>query len=129
MNKMKRLTAFALLMIMLLLSLCSCFPFYYFEKPIKFELSGEVSLKSVYNEEFNCYDVYLDGVAENTTGKDLASCWVSFTLYDNEGNVIGTAEDNLNDLKAGEKWRFSASGSMGYEPASFELDELHGYDQ
>ena len=128
MNRVKRLIASIVVVVILLCSLSSCLPFFYHEKTLELELSGEVSMRYVYNQEFECYDVYLEGIAENATDKDMVSCGVSFTLYDNNGNVIGTADDYLNDLKSGAKWRFSATGSMGYEPASFELNELYGYE-
>ena len=128
MYKQNRLTASLAVIVMLLFSLSSCLPFYYYEKPVELELFGDVSMRSVYDQEFECYDVYLEGIVENTTDKDLTGCSVSFTLYDEDGNVIGVADDYINDLKTGAKWRFSAYGSMGYEPASFELDELYGYE-
>ena len=85
-------------------------------------------MRYVYNEEFECYDVYLEGIAENITGKDMTGCSVCFIIYDNDGNVIGIADDYINNLKADAKWRFAASGTTGYEPARFELEELYGYD-
>ena len=132
MKRRIKLISIICVFIILSLSLFSCFEPYYgdliYGDAIDLELSGDVSMRSVYNQEFECYDVYLEGIAGNTADKELTFCCVSFTLYDKDGNVIGTAEDYINDLKPGAKWRFSASGSMGYEPASFELDELYGYD-
>ena len=134
MKRIIKLISIICVFIILSLSLFGCFPIesYYgdpiYGDPIDLELSGEVSMRYVYDQEFECYDVYLEGIVENTEDKELTFCCVSFTLYDKDGNVIGTAEDYINNLKAGAKWRFSASGSMGYEPASFEIDELYGYD-
>ena len=127
MNNVNRLICAVLLVITLLLSLCSCPSPYYYEDPLELELYGDVDMKSEYNQELKSYDVYLEGIAENTTGEDLVGCYATFTLFDADGNVVGTAGGYLNELKDGAKWRFSAYGSTDYEPSSFELTELSGY--
>lgn len=129
MKRTVRLISIICIFIILSLSLISCFPIKPdFGESADLELSGEPKMTWSYDEEYRIYEVTIDGVAENTLGKDISNCFVMFTLYDVDGNVLDTAEAYLSLLKAGEKWRFCAYGSVGYEPASFELTELYGYE-
>lgn len=129
MKRTVRLISIICVLVILSLSLISCFPIKPdFGEPVNLELSGEPKMTWSYDEEYRTYEVTIDGVAENTLGKDVSDCFVTFTLYDADGNVLDTAEAYLSLLKAGEKWRFCAYGSVGYEPASFELTELYCYE-
>ena len=98
MNRVKRLIASIVVVVILLCSLSSCLPFFYHEKTLELELSGEVSMRYVYNQEFECYDVYLEGIAENATDKDMVGCGVSFTLYDNNGNEYTELTKYMSEL-------------------------------
>ena len=51
---------------------------------------------------------------------------VTFTLYDADGNNIGTALANTNNLKDGGTWKFEAI-VLEDDVASFELNEITGY--
>jgi hypothetical protein len=129
MKRTVRLISIICVFVILSLSLISCFPIIPdFGEPINLELSGEPKMTWNYDEQYHTDEVIIDGVAENTLGKDVSNCFVMFTLYDSDGNVLDTAEAYLSLLKAGEKWRFCAYGSVGYEPASFELTELYCYE-
>ena len=66
------------------------------------------------------------GVVKNNTDKDYSYLQISFTLYDIDGNVVGTAFANVNNIKAGGTWRFEA---MFFEDnaATWELDEITGW--
>ena len=66
------------------------------------------------------------GVIKNNTSVDKDYIQVSFTLYDANGNNIGTAWTNTNNLKAGGTWKFEAMISED-EMATFELDEVTGF--
>ena len=57
--------------------------------------------------------ILLDGVMEEC-------------LYDEEGNQIGTAMDNINDLEAGGTWKFEAV-SWEEGVASYRLAEISGF--
>jgi len=48
------------------------------------------------------------GFVSNTTDAAYSLISVSFTLYDADSNVIGSASDMTSLLPAGEKWKFSA---------------------
>ncbi len=66
------------------------------------------------------------GVVKNNTNKDFEYLQITFTLYDADGNVVGTAFANVNNVKAGDTWRFEA---MFFEDnaATWELDEITGW--
>ena len=66
------------------------------------------------------------GVIKNNTSVDKDYIQVSFTLYDANGNNIGTAWTNTNNLKAGGTWKFEA-GILEDNVESFELDEVTGF--
>ena len=66
------------------------------------------------------------GVIKNNTSVDKDYIQVSFTLYDANGNNIGTAWTNTNNLKAGGTWKFEAMISED-GMATFELDEVTGF--
>ena len=69
---------------------------------------------------------YIVGIVKNNTNKDYDYLQISFTLYDEQGNVIDTAFTNANNIKAGGTWKFEA---MFFEEnvASWELDEITGW--
>ena len=69
---------------------------------------------------------HIEGVVQNNTGKDLEYIQISFTLYDADGNVIGTAFANANNIKDGGTWKFDAL-ITDENYASFELDEISGW--
>ena len=66
------------------------------------------------------------GVIKNNTSVDKDYIQVSFTLYDANGNNIGTAWTNTNNLKAGGTWKFEA-GILEDNVESFEIDEVTGF--
>lgn len=55
------------------------------------------------------YDNYfIEGIVTNNTSKNYSYVQIEFVCYDSEGNNLGTAFDNTNNLNAGEKWKFEA---------------------
>ena len=72
------------------------------------------------------YSTYIVGTIKNNSGMEKGYIEVSFTLYDADGNNIGTAFTNTNNLKEDGTWKFEA---MVFEDnvASFELNEVTGY--
>ena len=84
----------------------------------------------VFTENPSCYnDGYWDhivGVVKNNTGKDMDYIQISFTLYDANDNVVGTAFANANNVKNGGTWKFDAMITDD-GVARFELDEITGW--
>ena len=91
-------------------------------KKEKFELTGEV------DQETDQFATYLKGVIKNNSGKDCTYVQVTFNLYDADGNQIGTALDNINNLEKDGTWKFKAMGmDVDGEIASYKLAEITGY--
>ena len=79
-----------------------------------------------YLEYLECYDAKIVGIAKNISGKDLSYVSVNFSIYDANGILLGSAYANMNNLSAGESWRFEAT-SLDYpseKPVSFKLKEI-----
>ena len=72
------------------------------------------------------YSTYIVGTIKNNSGMEKGYMEVTFTLYDANGNNIGTALDNTNNLKDGGTWKFEAM-VLDDDVASFELNEVTGY--
>lgn len=63
--------------------------------------------------------VYVTGILKNNTDKDKSYVQVDFPVYDTDGNKLGSAFDNISDLKAGGTWNFKA---MVLESSDQEID-------
>ncbi len=53
---------------------------------------------------------------------------VSFILFNEDGEQIGTANADVEDLGPGKRWKFSAivPGSIDTDVSSFEVESLTG---
>ncbi len=84
----------------------------------------------IFIEQPACYnDGYwsnIVGVVQNNTGKDLEYIQISFTLYDADDNVIGTAFANANNVKDQGTWKFEAM-ILEENVVRFELDEISSW--
>ena len=69
---------------------------------------SDTEMSVTYNEYLGYYSVTITGVATNTSGHDLSYASVEYSVYDEAGNNLGTALDNINNLRKGESWRFEA---------------------
>ena len=69
---------------------------------------------------------YITGIIKNTSGSDKETIMISFTLYDADGNNIGTALATTSNLKDGGTWKFEAM-ILEDGMATFELDEVTGF--
>ena len=93
-----------------------------------FEVVGEPTMRYEYDEEFKCYDVFVEGIVQNTnTEEGSSSVFITFAIYDKDGNTIGTASGYCEYLEAGARWRFCAEGSIYYEPSSCKMTALYQY--
>lgn len=70
--------------------------------------------------------IKLQDIIKNNSGSDKGYIQISFTLYDADGNNIGTALANTNNLKDGGTWKFEAI-ALENDVKSFELDEVSGF--
>lgn len=91
------------------------------EKKEKFTLEGEAK-GSV--DEFGFMKI--TGTIKNNTDKQASYVQVIFNIYDKDGNQIGTALDNINNLEAGKTWKFEAM-SLEQGGETYKLSEITGY--
>lgn len=63
---------------------------------------------------------------KNNSDKDKSLVKITFTLFDADGNQVGTAFDLINNFKAGGTWKFNAA-SFEKDIASYELEDISGY--
>lgn len=69
---------------------------------------------------------YIVGTLKNESGKKTKYIQIVFNLYDEDGNVIGSAMDNINNIDPDGTWRFKAM-ILDDDFASFELSEITGF--
>lgn len=72
------------------------------------------------------FSKYICGTIQNNTDKKYSYVQVTFNLYDAEGNQIGTALDNINNLEAGGTWKFKAV-SFESDFASYKLSDIEKF--
>ncbi len=65
----------------------------------------------------------ITGVAKNTGNKKLNYAQVDVKFYDAENNVLGNSFDNINNLGAGETWKFKVVylGTDDYNVDSYNI--------
>lgn len=63
------------------------------------------------------------GILKNNTDKDKSYVQIQFAVKDADGNKLGTALANINDLKAGETWKFEATSLNTDEGQVIDLDD------
>lgn len=76
----------------------------------------------------DAYSCKISGVYTNKAGKDLSYVQVSYNLFDADGNQIGTALANTNNLADSGTWKFEAFGSAAVdEVASYKIGDVTGF--
>ena len=76
----------------------------------------------------DAYSCKISGVYTNKADKDLSYVQVSYNLFDADGNQIGTALANTNNLADGGTWKFEAFGSAAVdEVASYKIGDVTGF--
>ena len=60
-----------------------------------------------YSDEYG-FSYYIEGNVKNNKDKDYSYVQIEFVCYDSEGNNLGTAIDNTNNLLGNETWKFKA---------------------
>lgn len=68
----------------------------------------------------NEYGGEITGKIRNNTNREYGYAQVTFNLYDAAGNQVGTAMDNINNLKPGATWVFKAITLEDYHTYQFE---------
>ena len=91
------------------------------EKEVKVD-KYQVEITSGFNDG---YALYIEGTVTNNSGRDLSYVQILIPTYDADGNKVGDAMDNINNLKDGETWKFKdidLSGGVDYDSENYELD-------
>ena len=65
------------------------------------------TVTSEYNDSFSHY---IEGTVKNNRDKDYSYVQIEFICYDKDGNNLGTAIDNTNNLLGNQTWKFKAMG-------------------
>lgn len=88
----------------------------------KYELVGKPEMSYEY-ESYLGYAVSIKGKLKNTSKKDFNYVSVTFAIFDEDGNQIDTALDNINYLQVGATWAFEATPLTYFEnePDLFEF--------
>ena len=63
---------------------------------------------TVENQYADSFAYYIEGILTNNTSKDYSYVQIEFICYDAEGNNLGTALDNTNNLLGGQNWKYKA---------------------
>ena len=79
------------------------------EKEVKVD-KYQVEITSGFNDG---YALYIEGTVTNNSGRDLSYVQILIPTYDADGNKVGSAMDNINNLKDGETWKFKAIDVSG----------------
>lgn len=69
----------------------------------------------------------IEGIIQNDTGKDYSYVQVTFRVYDENGNQLGTAMDNINYLKNGATWKYKATPLIFEDFVTYEFEEITGW--
>ena len=80
-----------------------------------------------YADEYNI-SYYIEGTVKNNTDKKYSYVDIEFSVYDKDGNNLGSCYDNNSNLDPNGSWKFKAicSGEPS-EIASYKLVEISGY--
>ena len=73
----------------------------------------------------NGYYAYITGTFSNNSSEELSYVSITYNLYDADGNIIGNAYANANNVGAGSSWKYEATSALDPdEVASFERGEV-----
>lgn len=97
------------------------------ESPPKLDVS-ECTLSVEYNTYLG-YSATIKGVAKNNSKENYSYASVEFSVYDSEGNNLGTALANINNLSSGDSWNFKASlfSFTSTKPTRFKLVKINAW--
>lgn len=73
------------------------------------------------------FSTYIEGTIQNNTDKKYSYVQVTFNLYDSDGNQLGTAMDNINNLEPNGTWKYKAIGLTTENIASYKFVEITGW--
>ncbi len=89
----------------------------------KYEIVGDVQFTK---DGFG--SVYIEGTIKNKSGSEASYLQIIYNLYDKDGNQVGTAMDNINNLEKDGTWKFKAIGfDTDNVVTQYKLSEITGW--
>lgn len=79
-----------------------------------------------YSTESDEFSRYVVGRVKNNSDKNYSYVQVEISLYDDQGNQIGSTMDNVNNLASGGTWKFKAM-ILEDEAKKFEIKDITGF--
>ena len=79
------------------------------EKSSNGEGSGSEKFSYTIDKQYKSgISYYIEGIVTNKTSSDYSYVQIEFICYDKEGNNLGTAMDNTNNLLGEQTWKYKA---------------------
>ena len=99
------------------------------KKDVEVKSSTQETQKAKYevselNIEKDSFSSYVTGVLKNNTDKEKLYVQVTIPAYDANGNKVGEALANVNDLKPNSTWKFKAMYIGSEKNVTFKTEEL-----
>lgn len=97
------------------------------------EISDEISNINVTKDKFSytidrqysdTFAYYIEGIVTNKTDQEYSYVQIDFVCYDKDGNNLGTAVDNTNNLLGNQTWKYKAM-FLGTEGKSVDHCDYH----
>ena len=84
---------------------------------------------TVENSYHDTFAYYIEGTVTNNRDRDYSYASIEFVCYDAEGNNLGTALDNTNNLLANQTWKYKAMfmGTNEENVDHCDYHEITGY--
>lgn len=99
------------------------------KKDVEVKNSTQETQKAKYevseiNIEKDSFSSYVTGVLKNNTDKEKLYVQITIPAYDANGNKVGDALANVNDLKPNSTWKFKAMYIGSEKNVTFKTEEL-----
>jgi flagellar basal body-associated protein FliL len=92
-------------------------------KKEKYEIVGDLSAE---RDAIGAF--YITGTLKNNTNRTTSYVQISFNLYDKDGNLVGSAFANVNNLEPNGTWKFKAMGmDTNKSVTSYKLAKVSGF--
>lgn len=94
--------------------------------------TAEETTKEQSSEPYEITDLAIDesgytpavtGILKNTSGKEINYVQIEFAVKDADGNKIGNALANMNNLADGDTWKFNAQSFSTEEGQVIDLED------
>ena len=99
------------------------------KKDVEVKSSTQETQKAKYevseiNIEKDSFSSYVTGVLKNNTDKEKSYVQITIPAYDANGNKVGDALANVNNLKPNSTWKFKAMYIGSEKNVTFKTEEL-----